>query len=411
MAKIVNMYTIEIEQDDLGKKIDLRELAKTKLETNTVKEIIEKEIEIKLAQDKIALEDRIRKQEQDRYQEELKLAQKATKSEIEKLMQEEINKAKLETEKEKSQTKSAIEKLEIQEQNFKKLLDAEKAKEKSEAEKQIQIAVSNVKEQLSVQTNKVIELESQIKSQKLEIEIQLREKLEKEYRDEIDKLKAEKAVMANEKRSSNQKQYGNDFEDRVQAELQSAFRRELIKKIPSGEEGADFIATVEKDGRNIGNILLECKNPQSNKIEKKWYDKLIKDGAKHDSRYKILVTQASENAADDILPYWLQDPVNNVYVVRLEFVKLFVELFSHIMSKEHAIEGLKDAEEAMEKYTKLLNFKDAEIRKIQKKMLERAEEIEKKCSTIENAVDSIRSAARLMIEKDIEEIIKGIEKI
>lgn len=422
MAKIIDKYTIEIEQQDLGKRIDLRELAQTKLETNTVKEIIEKEIESKLSSEKEALEDRIRKQIKAEYNTHLDEAKKVAKLEGEKNANDEIRRLEKLISDAKTNAKLAEEKLSNEKENFDKVLDA-KIKEveavvKSKMENEIQKAKEEAAKRVAEAAEAKAKLEGEIKvnneriaALKDRVKIEVREELELQYTGQIKKLEEEKTILANQKRNSNQKQYGNEFEDLVQAELQNAFDRTQVQKIVAGEDGADFIASVNKDGVSIGKILIECKNPQSNKIDKKWFDKLIKDGAKHESKYKLLVTQASENGADDKLPYWRQDEIHNIYVVRLEFVKLFVELLTHLMLKEHAIEGIKDAEEAMTRITKMLNFKDTVLPKLQKTMKERAADIETKCNTIDNATKSIRDEARKMSENDINAIIKGINEI
>ena len=131
--------------------------------------------------------------------------------------------------------------------------------------------------------------------------------------------------MNHERSIKSVKRLGNDFEDHIEKILQDPLDGDVLSKIKSGAEGADFIYNIKKDGAIISNILIECKNPvEMTAWKKPWVTKIISNAVKTGSKYKFIVTDAYPSVAKQNLPYWIEDQQNHVYVVRPGFIKVII---------------------------------------------------------------------------------------
>ncbi len=351
MAKIIDTHTIEIQDEKRGDHIDLRNLVKQDFNKNFIEKYIKNELESK---------------------------EKALKKELSDSITKEI------------------------EEKQKEILDLKVSKEVQVFKDEKNDEILKLKDELKDIKHSNELTMNNLKNDHSNILKAQQEKIHKEYQKELDDLK-------NEKQRKRVKILGIELENYVEKELTDVNNLKVLHKIKSGESGADFIYNVINDQIKQGSIIIECKNAETWKNQ--WITKIIKDTK--ESKYKIIVTYASSTPGKKDLDYWIEDAEHHVYVVRPHAISIIVQLLSHIIKKESFIKEIsKDTpEDIIEKIQKLDSLINTKILASQKKMIERKDDIDKKCSTIDNATIKIRSQARKMAENDVKEIITSIQSI
>ncbi|WP_339023118.1 DUF2130 domain-containing protein [Spiroplasma endosymbiont of Crioceris asparagi] len=215
-------------------------------------------------------------------------------------------------------------KLEIE--NYKAKLDAERTRFQNELISKQQKENQDKLEMISSLKNKINSMEEtkklEIENYKAKLEAE-KEKFDQQIKIKLlemeDKIKSplleqiEILKLANEKHKIiNSKVKGENFEHEVEAELKKVFGFvDKIEKInDSSQEKADFLQTVIVDKNKIGKIVYEVKNA---KWSDGWVEKLVKDCARKNSKYGILVATSFKEKYGSI-PFIKSTEYDNIWI-------------------------------------------------------------------------------------------------
>ncbi|QGS52038.1 DUF2130 domain-containing protein [Spiroplasma tabanidicola] len=304
-----------------------------------------------------------------------------------------INNEKM-IEKAKNEKDIEITKLKEQINNFDQKLvsDIEKAKAL-----QIQ-AMQKEKDELNlaISTNKdlISKLEANIKvleaSKKEEILIE-KDKLRNEYDLQIKELNNQimelKEANIQYKVIQN-KTKGENFEHDVEAELRKVFPDDVIKKITSQSQKADYLQLVKENNVEVGKIVYEVKNATWSKT---WEKKLIEDTAKEGAKYGILIATSFNDQYRGI-PFKVSDENQNIFLTDADSFAFVGHIIRTLIKTEARLLEKYSRDDKNEKVESFNKWRDTSFVTVSKVFEDQFKRIEDSENAITNKLNEIRIA-------------------
>lgn len=199
---------------------------------------------------------------------------------------------------------------------------------------------------------KIMELESVKKEFETNLALE-KAKVEKQLKDEVFKqieiLRQQKDSEINELREQNtqltianeknkviqNKTKGENFEHEVEAELRKVFDMDIIEKITTRDQKADYLQIVQQNNQEIGRIVYEVKNAE---WKPTWEKKLLEDTVAQKGKYGILIA-TSFNEKYRGIPFKVSDVAPNIFLTDPDSFVFVSQIIKKLIQKEYEFES------------------------------------------------------------------------
>ncbi|QBQ07768.1 hypothetical protein SGLAD_v1c05690 [Spiroplasma gladiatoris] len=285
-------------------------------------------------------------------------------------------------------------KLKEQIRNFDEKLASEKEQAKIIAMQSFQKVKDDLNTDISLKNERITSLEANLKiieankkQEILEEKENLRSLFEVQIRDLNDQISTLKEANLQYKVIQN-KTKGENFEHDVEGELRKVFPDDVISKITSQSQKADYLQSVKDNDVIVGKIVYEVKNASWSKT---WEKKLIEDTVKEGAKYGILVATSFNDQYRNI-PFKVSDENPNIFLTDADSFAFVGHILRILIKTEAKLKEKYTNENNNERVEAFNTWKTTSFVTVSKLFEDQFKRIEDSENAITNKINEIRIA-------------------